>query len=97
MQDLVYSPKTFKQDHIARDHRGLPLCRLVLVNDSAYTEGKPIQVALLSLPKSFELGIVGLEFYIDETLYKLPETIPDFRVNTRKDCIIVSSVTVEVV
>lgn len=89
--DAIYSPKTFKRDHIVRDKKGGPLGRAVMRNDDAYEEGKDLEISILKIPVEFLDRVIGSHVYIDGFRYKIPGDTPDFRRNRRgKDWIISS-------
>lgn len=91
MDNLIFSPMTFGQDHLARDCRGSVIGRLVLVDDKGFELGKDLKVALFKIPKVFDLSPLGLVVFIDGKKYQVPETLVGFRVNRRKEDIIISS------
>ena len=82
--DAQYSPGTFRFDHVLRDDRGVPVGRAVMVDDEGYQEGKDIQIVLLKIPLQFREKILGSFVYIDGFRYKLPESLPEFRINKRE-------------
>ena len=75
--------KTFKYDHLIRDEQGVPVGRVVMRNDSLYEAGEDIQIALLTIPVQFKESILGSFVYADGFRYKIPQTLPNFRVNKR--------------
>ena len=89
--DAVWSPKTFKYDHIVRDKAGKALGRMVLRFEESYKEGDDIQVTILKVPCQFMTSILGSFIYIDGYRYRVPEKLPDFRVNQRDRDWVVSS------
>lgn len=91
MKELIFSPKTFALDHIVRNEKGLPIGRIVLYDDNSYIPGEDVRVALLKVPLQFKNSIKGLQFYVDEYLYEVPEDINDIRVNTRDQDLVASS------
>jgi len=81
--DAQYSPGTFKYDHVLRDVRGVPVGRVVMLDDDSFEPGKDIQIAILKIPVQFREGILGSFVYVDGYRYKIPERLPEFRVNKR--------------
>lgn len=89
--DAIYSPKTFKQDHIVRDKKGGPLGRAVMRNDDAYEEGKDLEISILKIPLELLDKVSGAHVYIDGFRYKIPANTPDFRRNRRDKDLVISS------
>ena len=89
--DLIYTPKTFKYDHVIRDEKGKPVGRVVMRDDDAYEPGKDIQVAILKIPIEFRESILGSLVFVDEYCYKLPDKLPNFRLNKRNKDWVASS------
>jgi hypothetical protein len=73
-------PQVFKHDHVLRDENRIPLGRVVLVNDKAYEPGKPIQVALMTVPVSKMKSVLGWVFYVDGRPYRVQSDIHPIRV-----------------
>lgn len=73
-------PKTFAQDHVARDRNGMPLGRVILYSDESYHEGHPFRVALLTVSVARAKKVQALTFYIDGIPYRIPPSVPDLRV-----------------
>jgi len=72
--------KSFKRDHAVRDRMGRPIGRIVLRDDSAYEEGEPVDVALLTVPVTEIAKIKALVLYLDGHPYRVPEDVPDARI-----------------
>ena len=83
MLDAQFSPETFKFDHVLRDDRGVPVGRVVMQDDDAYQPGKDIPIVILKIPLQFRDKILGSIVYVDGYRYKLPESLPEFRINKR--------------
>ena len=81
--DAQYSSNTFKYDHLIRDEKGKPVGRVVMRNDGAYREGKDIEISILKIPLEFRDRILGSYVFIDGYKYKIPEKLPNFRLNKR--------------
>jgi len=75
-------PKMFRHDHVLRDQKGLPVGRVVLVDDSSYEEGEPIAVALMTVPLAKMMKLKGRLFYVDGIPYKLPDDISALKMKT---------------
>jgi len=68
-------PKVFRHDHVLRDAKNMPLARVVLLDDRSYEEGKPIAVALLTVPVAKMKKVKGHLFYADGNAYKVPDDL----------------------
>jgi|GEM_PF-5730419 len=73
-------PQVFKHDHILRDENRIPLGRVVLLDDKDYEPGKPIKVALLTVPVAKMKSVLGWVFYVDGMPYKVQDDIHPIRV-----------------
>lgn len=91
---MVDKPKYFSKDHMARDEIGKPIARVVMV-DSDYVEGENIKVAVVEIPKVFNLRPKGLVLYIDGDKYKIPENIPDLKITNTINKILVNNFYLE--
>ena len=76
-------PKMFRHDHVLRDKKGVPLARVILVDDNAYEEGEPIAVALLSAPVATVRKVLGRTFYADGIEYRIPPDIAPLKMKER--------------
>jgi len=73
--------KTFEVDHIVRDIKGMPLGRIILIDDDVYDEGEPINVALLTVPLSKTKKVQGLTYYVDGHPYRIPLDLSNIKTN----------------
>jgi hypothetical protein len=73
-------PQVFKHDHVLRDENRIPLGRVVLMNDRDYEPGKPIQVALLTVPVAKMKSVLGWVFYVDGMPYRVQDDIHPIRI-----------------
>jgi hypothetical protein len=89
--DAKYSPGTFRFDHVLRDDKGVPVGRAVMLEDDAYAEGKDIPIVILKIPLQFRDKILGSFVFVDGFRYKLPESLPEFRINKRENDWVASS------
>ena len=72
--------KTFLSDHVVRDNKGLPLGRIILINDDVYEEGKPVHVAILTIPLARTKKAQGLTYYLDGNPYKIPANLSPIKI-----------------
>ena len=87
---------TFIRDHLVRDKKGLPLGRVVLVNDADYTKGvDSLFVALLECPVARVTTPLKAHFYIDGVPYALQENIPSVRISRMKEKFYINNVYLE--
>ena len=93
--DAVYSPKTFKYDHVVRDEKGVPVGRIVLRSDDSYAEGESLQVSILRVPVQLRDNVLGTYIYVDGYRYKVPQKLPSFRFNKRGNEWVASSFVLE--
>ena len=93
--DAIYSPKTFKYDHVVRDEKGVPVGRIVLRSDDSYVEGADIQVSILRVPMELRDSVLGTYIYIDGFRYRVPKKFPEFRFNKRGNEWVASSFILE--
>jgi hypothetical protein len=77
---MVEHPKVFQHDHVLRDENRIPIGRVVLVDDKSYAPGKPIDIALLTVPVAKMKTIEGQVFYVDGLPYKVPEGLHPIKV-----------------
>ncbi|GAF93990.1 unnamed protein product [marine sediment metagenome] len=82
MTEVTIHAKTFEKDHVVRDSKGLPLGRIILRDDSSYEEGKPLDVALLTVSAMRTRNVMGLLYYLDGHPYRIPEDLPALRIVT---------------
>ncbi len=82
--------KTFVRDRIARNSKGVPTARVVLVGD--YVEASTIPVAVLELLGQVTRKAVKSEvFYIDGVKYKMPADLPDLKITEVRGRLMVNS------
>jgi len=93
---MKFSPKCFKQDHVARTEDGRPLGRLVM-RDNDYEIGKDLNIGIFKIPVQFNISPRGLRLFVDESEYEIPGDILDSKIKNRGVDIIVSNFVLKVV
>lgn len=93
---MEYTKHTFKQDHLIRDEKGIPIGRIILRDDSEYVPGQDLNIALLKVPLSFKIPVKNLIFYVDGVKYQVPDNILSIRMKKRDKDYIVSSFVAKV-
>lgn len=87
----MITSKTFMKDRLIRDKSGVPIGRCVLVDDSAYEEGTPLFVVIVSIPVSY-YGAHS-HVYIDGTPYLIPKKVPPVRRSSNGLNVVLNNVT----
>lgn len=86
--------RTFIKDRLIRDKNGIPIGRCVLLEDSAYEEGKSLSVVLVKIPISYYNSNDSI--YIDGSSYRIPKKAAMVRKNTDGRNIILNNVILEI-
>lgn len=77
---MVVKTHSFLQDALIRNEKGTPQGRAVLVSRAGYYDGiERLNVAVISVLKLYCSTILGFEFYIDGNRYRIPESLPEVK------------------
>jgi hypothetical protein len=87
---------TFIRDRLVRSKEGLPLGRVVLVDDNSYEKGvATLYVALLECPTERVKNLFQTDFYIDGILYRVQDKVNMLRISKLKNKTCVNHVYLE--